>query len=354
MVGEIRNRKETAVAVIEQNGRVRIVDVAKAAGVAPSTVSKALNGTGVLRDDTRRRIREIADRLGFVPDASARGLHTGRTYTVGLLSTDSAGRFTLPIVLGAENALVGGEISALVATARHDPVRERHHLRALVARRVDGIIVTGRTSNPRAPISVPVPVVYAFAPSTDPTDVSVLPDEADGARQIVEHLHALGHRRLAHLTGRAENHGTQLRHRAVLEHAERLGMTVDPDPRYGEWSERWGRQAVDLILAEHTTGAPLPVDALVCGSDQLARGACDRLRERGIRVPADIAVTGYDNWDVMALASRPPLTTVDMRLETLGQRAAELLLALIDGGPAEPGLRHLEPRLIVRGSTLPD
>lgn len=338
----------------EQNGRVRIVDVAKAAGVAPSTVSKALNGTGVLRADTRRRIREIADRLGFVPDASARGLHTGRSYTVGLLSTDSAGRFSLPIVLGAENALVGGEISALVATARHDPVRERHHLRALVARRVDGIIVTGRTSNPRAPVSVPVPVVYAFAPSTDPTDVSVVPDEADGARQVVEHLHTLGRRRLAHLTGRAENLGTELRFQAVREHAERLGMRVDPDPRYGEWSERWGRQAVDLILADHTAGAPLPIDALVCGSDQLARGACDRLRERGVAVPGEIAVTGFDNWEVMALASRPPLTTVDMRLETLGQRAAELLLARIDGDTGEPGVHLLAPRLVVRASTLGD
>lgn len=334
----------------EQSGRVRIVDVAKAAGVAPSTVSKALNGTGVLRADTRRRIREIADGLGFVPDASARGLHTGRTYTVGLLSTDSAGRFSLPIVLGAENALVGGEVSALLATARHDPVRERHHIRSLVARRADGIIVTGRTSNPRPPIDVPVPVVYAFAPSTDPADVSVVPDEADGVRQVVEHLHALGRRRIAHLAGRPENLGTGLRWNALRQHAQRLGMTVTPDPHHGEWSERWGRQAVDMILSGRTDG--LPVDALVCGSDQLARGACDRLRERGIAVPGDVAVTGFDNWTVMALASRPPLTTVDMQLETLGQRAAELLLACIDGNPPAPGVQYLPPRLVARESTL--
>lgn len=336
----------------EHSARVRIVDVAKAAGVAPSTVSKALNGTGALRETTRRRVRQIADQLEFVPDAGARGLHTGRTYTVGLLSTDSAGRFSLPIVLGAENALVGGEVSALLATARHDPIRERHHIRSLVARRADGIIVTGRTSNPRAPINVPVPVVYAFAPSTDPADVSVVPDEADGIRRIVEHLHALGRRRVAHITGRAENLGTQLRWQALNTHAERLGLTLVGEAHHGDWSERWGRHAVDLVLGDHTAPAPPPVDALVCGSDQLARGACDRLRERGLRVPGDIAVTGYDDWEVMALASRPPLTTVDMNLELLGQRAAELLLAMINGLPGTPGVEHLPPRLVARESTL--
>jgi LacI family transcriptional regulator len=95
------------------------------------------------------------------------------------------------------------------------------------------------------------------------------------------------------------------------------------------------------------------VDAIVFASDQLARGGCDRLRERGLRVPDDVAVTGYDDWEVMSLASRPPLTTVDMRLERLGQRAAELLIAAIEGHPAH-GVERLAPRLVVRASTLGD
>lgn len=342
------NRKENDVTVSEPVSRIRIVDVAEAAGVTPSTVSKALNGTGALKESTRQRVREVAERLGFVPDAAARALHSGRTYTVGLLSTDNAGRFSLPIVLGAENALVGGEVSAFLTTARHDPVRERHHIQALVARRVDGIIVTGRTSNPRPPLDVPVPVVYAFAPSTGESDISLVPDEADGIRQVVEHLHSLGRRRIAHITGRKENHGAQVRWEALQEHAGSLGIELVDGPRYGEWSERWGRVAADVVL-----DGDADVDALVCGSDQLARGACDRLRERGVDVPRDIAVTGYDDWDVMALASRPPLTTVDMRLETLGQRAAELLLGMItDPDGMEPGAQYVRPHLVVRESTL--
>ncbi|WP_275002750.1 LacI family DNA-binding transcriptional regulator [Promicromonospora iranensis] len=346
---------------MERGPVVRITDVAALAGVAPSTVSKALNGTGSLRESTRAKVREAADRLGFVPDATARSLSARRSFTVGLLSTDSAGRFSLPVVLGAENALVGGELSALLATARHDPVREQHHVRALVARRVDGIIVTGRTTEPREPIRVPMPVVYAFAPSVDPDDASVVPDDATGMRLLVEHLVALGRRRIAYVGGRAEQAASTVRHDTLVAELAARGLELVGPALYGDWSEQWGRRAVDAVLgrdpggavADGAAGGAPAVDAIVFASDQLARGGCDRLRERGLRVPDDVAVTGYDDWDVMSLASRPPLTTVDMQLERLGQRAAELLIAAIEGEPAR-GVERLAPRLVVRASTLGD
>ena len=340
---------------MDRGAVVRITDVAALAGVSPSTVSKALNDTGSLRESTRARVREAADRLGFVPDASARSLSARRSFTVGLLSTDSAGRFSLPVVLGAENALVGGELSALLATARHDPVREQHHVRALVARRVDGIIVTGRTTEPREPIRVPMPVVYAFAPSSDADDASVVPDDALGMRLLVEHLVGLGRRRIAYVGGRAEQAASLVRYETLAAELSARDLAVVGEPLYGDWSEQWGRRAVDQILgaAGRSTGDRLPVDAIVFASDQVARGGCDRLRELGVRVPDDVAVTGYDDWEVMSLASRPPLTTVDMQLERLGQRAAELLIAAIEGDPAR-GVERLAPRLVVRASTLGD
>ncbi|MFJ3404123.1 LacI family DNA-binding transcriptional regulator [Promicromonospora sp. NPDC090134] len=342
---------------MDRGAVVRITDVAALAGVSPSTVSKALNDTGSLRESTRVRVREAAERLGFVPDASARSLSARRSFTVGLLSTDSAGRFSLPVVLGAENALVGGELSALLATARHDPVREQHHVRALVARRVDGIIVTGRTTEPREPIRVPMPVVYAFAPSSDADDASVVPDDAAGMRLLVEHLAGLGRRRIAYVGGRAEQAASLVRYETLAAELAARGLELVGSPLYGDWSEQWGRRAVDQILSgvpgTGSADRDLPVDAIVFASDQLARGGCDRLRERGLRVPDDVAVTGYDDWDVMSLASRPPLTTVDMQLERLGQRAAELLIAAIEGDPAR-GVERLAPRLVVRASTLGD
>lgn len=330
----------------------RIVDVAALAGVSPGTVSKVLNGTGRISHATQARVREAVAQLSFVPHAGARSMHAQRTFTVGLLSTDSAGRFSLPVVLGAENALLAGRISALLATARHDPVREQHHIQTLVSRRVDGIIVTGRSLDQREPIRAPMPVVYAFSPSSDARDASVVPDDADGMSQLLAHLHGLGKRRLAYVGGREDQAASRLRQEATAEAARMHGMELVGAGRHGEWSERWGRHAVDLLAADGLLGVG-GADAIVFASDQLARGGADRLRERGLRVPEDIAVTGYDDWQVMSLASRPPLTTVDMRLERIGQRAAELLLAMVDGESVS-GVERIAPRLVVRESTLGD
>jgi LacI family transcriptional regulator len=338
---------------------VRITDVAALAGVSPGTVSKALNNTGSLKDSTRARIKAVADQLGFVPDPDARWLAARRTYTVGLLSADAAGRFSIPVMLGAENALAAGEMSALLATSRYDPVREAYHLRTFQARRVDGIIVTGRTTDPRPPVDVEIPVVYAFSPSSDPEDASVVPDDSDGATKIIEHLLATGRRRIAHVAGRRQKHSSEIRATAAEAALEANGLSLVDPPLFGDWSEAWGRRAVDQLLLRHggtaisgthDPGADLGLDAIMCGSDQIARGVTDRLRELGIAVPDRVAVTGFDNWEVMALASRPPLTTIDLRLEDLGRRAAEQLLDAIAGRPHH-GTEYIPMELVPRAST---
>ncbi|WP_020391699.1 LacI family DNA-binding transcriptional regulator [Kribbella catacumbae] len=321
----------------------RIVDVAALAGVSAGTASKALNNTGQLSAATRERVRRAAEQLGFTPDTRGRALSSGRTYTVALLTTDSSGRFSIPITRGVEDVLSAGELATILCDTRDDPLREQHYLRSLVARRVDGIVVTGRRTEPRAPIDVPLPVVYALAASTDPGDASVIVDDTGGAVSVVTHLLGLGRSRIAHVTGPPNHRSAAERARAV---ATTAGGAFVGEPLFGEWSERWGRQAVDVLLRSHPD-----LDAITCGSDQLARGVCDRLRELGKSVPADIAVTGYDNWSVMALASRPPLTSVDLQLEQLGRRTANLLLDAIAGDP-QHGVLELPTQLIPRESTL--
>ncbi|MFG1907568.1 LacI family DNA-binding transcriptional regulator [Kribbella sp. NPDC048928] len=316
---------------------VRMVDVAALAGVSAGTASKALSNTGQLSQETRDRVRRAAAQLGFTPDTRGRALSSGRTYTVALLTTDSSGRFSIPIMRGVEDVLSAGELATVLCDTRDDPLREQTYLRSLVARGVDGIVVTGRRTEPRPPIDVPLPVVYALAASTDPADASVIVDDAGGAAAIIEHLQGLGRTRIAHITGPSN-------HRSAVERAHAVAGALCTEPLFGDWSERWGRQATDLVLREHP-------DAISCGSDQIARGVCDRLRELGRTVPDDLAVTGYDNWPVMALASRPPLTTVDLRLEELGRRAATLLLEKI-AGTAHHGVLELPAQLITRESTL--
>ena len=327
---------------------VRIVDVAALAGVAPGTASKALNGSGQLRAETRERVRAAAAQLGFTPDGFGRGLSSGRSYTVGLLTTDRFGRFTIPILAGAEDALGAGQMAVMLCDTSDDPLREQHYVRMLQSRRVDGILVTGRRTDTRPPIAVTpgLPVVHVFTPSSDPEATSVLADEAAGARLAVDHLIGLGHERIAHVTGRPDHHSAQVRAAAVERAVARGGASFVGPARFGDWSERWGRQAAAALLRSRPG-----VDAVVCGSDQVARGVCDGLREAGVDVPGDVAVTGFDDWDVKALASRPPQTTVDLCLEALGRSGAELLLDAVAGRP-QPGTTWLTPRLVVRESTV--
>jgi LacI family transcriptional regulator len=154
----------------------------------------------------------------------------------------------------------------------------------------------------------------------------------------------MGSRRIAHVTGPQRHHSAAIRAEAT---AEALGEALVAPPLFGHWTEEWGRHAVDMLLAAHPD-----LDGICCGSDQIARGVTDRLRERGLEVPDRVRVTGFDNWDVMALASRPPLTTVDMGLKALGRLAGRTLLDLVEGEAEPPRRQVITPRLEVRGSSL--
>jgi LacI family transcriptional regulator len=131
-------------------------------------------------------------------------------------------------------------------------------------------------------------------------------------------------------------------YRAVMAEADLPAF----EPLMGAWAEAWGHEAVGRILG----ASDIAPDAIFCGNDQIARGVVDALRERGRRVPDDVAIVGFDNWEIVAAATRPPLTTVDMNLTTLGREAGLALLSVIDGETVEPGVRKLPCRLVVRQS----
>ena len=329
--------------------RPTINDVAALAGVSIGTVSKALNGRGQLRPGTRRRVVAAAEELGFHVNMLARNLSEGRTYTVGVLTTDSFGRFTIPVMLGAEDAFGAGQISVLLCDGRGDSIREQHYLRTLLARRVDGIIVTGRTYDPRPSLGadLPIPVVYARARSERAEDLSLMHDDAQGVGLAIAHLLATGRRRIAHITGPDRHLATRERAVATKAALAAVGESLVLDePLTGEWSERWGREAATILMR---SGAEF--DGIFCGSDQIARGVADALREAGRRVPEEVGIVGVDNWEVMAEGCRPPLTTVDLNLTELGHAAAAKLLRAIEGHPLEQGVQLMPCRLVTRRST---
>lgn len=328
--------------------RSTIVDVAQRAGVSIGTASKALNGRGSLRPETRARVVRVAQELGFEPNALAQSLLSGRTFTVGLLTTDSFGRFSIPVMLGAEDALGEGKVSVFLCDSRGDPEREQRYLRMMLSRRVDGIIVAARRVESRPPVGkdLPVPVVYAMTRSEDRQDLSVLPDDEGGGQLALEHLVGLGRRRIGHITGPERFEAARRRAGGAQAVLAASGLELaGGEVLYGTWSEAWGREATAMLVEREPD-----VDAIFCGSDQIGRGVADALRESGRRVPDDVALVGFDNWEVMAEACRPPLTTVDPNLNEVGRVAARELLAAIEKGTAG-GVRTVACRLVLRAST---
>jgi LacI family transcriptional regulator len=353
--------------------RATIRDVAVAAGVSVGTASKALNGQGKLRRETIDRVLRAAEQLGFAPNTLAQALLAGRTFTVGLITTDTFGRFSIPVMLGAEDALGTGQVSVFMCDTRDDPERERRYVEMLWARRVDGLIVTGRRIEPRPPLqALPgIPVVYAMTQVAGGGAPAVLPDDERGGAMAAAHLLAIGRRRIAHIAGPERFLAARLRAAGFTSVLADAGVEPCGDVRYGEWTEHWGREAAGLLLADRP-------DAIFCGSDQIARGVTDTLRAVGRRVPDDVALVGFDNWGPMAVGALPPLTSVDMCLEEVGRVAAQRLLAAIAGEPdveqavehaveqavepghergpgpgarRAPGVHTVPPRLVVRESS---
>jgi LacI family transcriptional regulator len=329
---------------------VTVVDVATAAGVSTGTVSKVLNGRGQLRAATRSRVLAAAESLGYSANSLVGGLLGGRTYLVGLVSGDRFGPSTVPVMLGIEDTLASDKmISVLVCDGRGDPIREQYYLRTLLSQRVDGIVVTGRSGDSRPTLgrNVPVPVIYAVARSHDRKDRSFVPDDREGARLAIRHLLSTGRTRIAHVSGPSSHIAMRRRAEGAVSALREAGEElVLGQPLAGEWTERWGRDAANALVRSGEM-----FDGVFCGSDQIARGLLDGLREAGRRVPDDIGVVGFDNWDALAQASRPPLTTIDLNLPELGRLAATELLNIFDGHPQQNGVLSTACRLVIRDSS---
>ncbi|MFB2596320.1 LacI family DNA-binding transcriptional regulator [Herbiconiux sp. P17] len=327
--------------------RATIRDVAARAGVSPGTVSKALNGTGSVSAATRERILAVAQEFDFRPNELARSVFERRSFTVGVITSDSSARFTVPLIFGAEDALGAGRISVFMCDSRDDPIREQHYIEVLLGRRVDGLILVGGSSDPREPLRTDpgVPVVYAYTPSSDENDCSIMVDDRAVGRTAVEHLVLLGRRRIAHITGPQSFAATPERAEGYADALAAAALDPVGPVYYGSWSEEWGRTALEALLRAHPD-----VDAVYCGSDVIARGVEDALRDHGRTVPGDVAVVGTDNWEVVATGARPPLTTVDFGLARIGRVAAQRLLDAI-AGDRHHGIERMPGELVLREST---
>lgn len=328
---------------IKDIGRCTIHDVAKAAGVSISTASNALNGTGRTNAETRERVKRVAKEIGFRPNALARSLLTKRSHAIGMLTNDTYGRLTLPMAAGVSEVLVDQGLSVFLCATNNDPRLARLHLEALLDRQVDGIIFTATRLDLPPPVELselPVPVVYVFAEGP-PDGISFVPDDAHGAKLAVEHLKSIARSRILHITGPDDYVAVR---RRAMAYRESVGEVAEV--LCGDWSEEWGHSAIEAVFSR----AGEKPDAIFCGSDEIARGVIDALRDRSVGVPNDVAVVGFDNWEVIARQTRPPLTTIDMELKELGHRAGLAILALAAGEDVAKGTTRLPCSLVVRQS----
>ncbi|WP_237155025.1 LacI family DNA-binding transcriptional regulator [Oryzibacter oryziterrae] len=330
-------------------GRITIRDVAKAAGVSIATASKALNDRGRMTPETRARIQTAARDLGFTPNAVARALVSQRSFTIGLLTNDTYGRFTLPVAAGLSAALIDRGVSVFLCAFQDDPEAARVNLRAMQDKCVDGLIIAGKRIDRGLPIELPrlsMPVVHVYSLCGD-DDIGFMPDDRAGAALAVQHLIGLGRRRIAHVTGPLAFAAVAQRTEGWADALKAHGLAPFGAPLNGTWSEGFGYSVGQAWAALPPSERP---DGVFCGNDQIARGVIDALTLAGLNVPRDISVVGFDNWSVFAEATRPPLTTIDMNLQEMGRQAGLVLLDMVEGLPVERGLRRLPCRLVTRQS----
>ena len=330
--------------------RVTIRTVAAEAGVSITTASRALSGEGRMQAETRARVRAVAERLDYRPNSMARGLVQQRSFTVGLLTNDTYGRFTMPVAAGMSAATVDRGVSIFLASGQNDPELTRLNLKAFEDKRVDGLIVSGKRIDRTLPIElsrIGIPTIHVMS-ACPPGGVGFAPDDFGGALQAARHLAGLGRRRIAHLTGPQGFQAARIREAGWRQALDEAGLAPPAPASFGTWSEEEGFAAARRLFVPDAPG-PAP-DAVFCGNDQIARGLIDGLTRMGIAVPDDVAVVGFDNWEIFAIATRPPLSTVDMGLLDLGRQAGLTLLDMIDGREVAPGLQHAPARLIVRRS----
>ena len=319
-----------------------IHDVAREAGASIATVSRALNG-GVVSPAARARIERAVAQLGYRRNDVARGLVTGRSGLVGVIVPDLIGPLYAQMARGIEDELEARGMHAMVVTDHREPDAERRAVEMLRARQVDGLVLIG-SSLPEGELraaagDVPLALVQREGPETTIPEVRL--DDAAGVQAVVGHLIALGHRRIAHLSGTRRD-GVERRD-AFIAAVRAAGLEPGPVIE-SDFSEDGGAAATPALLADPE------VTAVFCGNDRMAVGLLHAAANRGVTVPHDLSVVGFDDL-TWARYLTPSLTTVRQPGRELGRDAARLVLAPPDGGAAKPRLRT--PELIVRSSTAP-
>ncbi len=339
--------------VKEQTLAVTIKDVARKADVSHSTVSRALNGSPLIPEQTAERIRRTARDMGYTPSAAARTLKTNRSQALGVIIRNVDDPFFSEILKGIEEVAQASGYSLFMAASQLDQEREQAIVQAMQERQVDGVVICSTTvstehSHQLAKFGIPIVVVNNQA--AEEYRYSIYNDDVDGSRQITRHLIELGHRKIAYLGNASAGRSTLDRLSGLQQELETAGI---PFPATYNHQVQSGGPENGLAGLEHFLNLSERPTALVCYNDMMAIGVLKGMQSAGVRVPEQMSLTGFDNI-IFSAYTNPPLTTFDQPKRFIGAEAARLVLGLlnnIDKEVAGPKIKMLKGHLLVRNST---
>jgi LacI family transcriptional regulator len=321
---------------------VTIYDIAEAVGVSPSTVSRALNKPGRINERTERRIREAAEALGYRLNPMARALHTGRTGTIAVILSDITNPVYFDLVRGAERVAADHGYALVLAESQESSDTELGTIERLLPS-VDGLVLVA-SRLPDEEIARLAAVKPIVAVSRDVAGVdAVIPDVTPGLTQALDHLRSIGHHAVGYVSGPPTSWMNGHRWQTLFEAAVRQQMSIVELPAIAPTLEG-GRGALPRVLAAGVT-------AVVAYNDLIAMGLLQECRDRGVAVPAQLSIVGFDDIFGAELVS-PALTTIKSPLSRAGSLAVSRLLATVDGGTPPP-TTDLATRLVMRSSTGP-
>ena len=304
---------------------VTMSDVAARAGVSRTTVSFVLNGRDTISipQETRARILAVAAELNYRPNAGARALASQKTRLVGLITEIVTAPFAVDIIKGAQDQAKLDDRLLLISSAELDPSMQEAAVETMLEQRVEGLVFAATWHRevrvPDAAASVPVVMVNCFDP--DGRFPSIVPDEIGGGRTATNRLISAGHRRIGFVNLDPEIPAAIGRRAGYEQALAEAGIPLDESLIVSghATADRGYDAAAELLDLAN------PPTALFCGNDRMAMGAYDAIKERGLRIPQDVAVVGFDNQELIAAYLRPSLTTVALPFESMGARGVHLL-----------------------------
>jgi LacI family transcriptional regulator len=326
---------------------ITIHDVASAAGVSVSTVSRVLNDKDDIAPETYERIKTIIGEMGYTSSLAARSMRSRRTNVIGLIMPDAGEPFPIEVMKGVNRAIAALDYDLIIYTCgdvrkHYTADREIKFVSLLNNSITDGVVVI----TPAATHFITNAPVVAVDPHYEATEYpAVISTNREGATEAMNYLIELGHRRIGFIGGRDDLVSANRRLRGYQDSLAQAGIPIDPDLIVqGDFTASAG-----LRCARQLLNLPVPPTAIFAANDQSALGAYQAAQEAGLSIPGDLSVVGFDNIPEAAQAD-PGLTTVDQSIQEMGRIAIQMLVKLIEGEPLESKIIKTSTRLVIRDS----